>query len=64
MASTTSKAPSTSLVTAVEQAKFLISQQKYLEYLEVGSQKKALHTLRTELAPAAKESDALHNLSG
>jgi hypothetical protein len=47
-----------------EQARFLISQQKYLEYLEMGSQKKALHTLRAELAPVAKESDALHNLSG
>lgn len=50
--------------TASEQAKLLISQQKYLEYLESGSQKKALHTLRSELAPVAKDSEMLHTLSG
>ena len=50
--------------TAAEQAKFLVSQQKYLEYLEVGQQKKALYTLRTELAPVAKDPDVLHTLSG
>jgi hypothetical protein len=47
-----------------QQARFLISQQKYLEYLERGDQKKALHTLRSELAPTAKDSDLLHSLSG
>ena len=51
--------------TIAEQAKFLITQQKYLEYLEVGQQKKALATLRSELAPAtaAKNSEILHTLS-
>lgn len=47
-----------------EQTKFLIAQQKYLEYLEVGNQKKALHTLRTDLATIAKDSELLHTLSG
>ena len=51
-------------LTVVQQFKFLISRQKYLEYLELGQQKKALATLRTELAPVAKDSDDLHTLSG
>ena len=47
-----------------QQVKFSIAQQKYLEYLELGLQKKALNTLRQELAPVIKDSDTLHNLSG
>lgn len=50
--------------TPAESIKFLISQQKYLEMLEVGAQKKALAVLRIELAPVAKDSEALHTLSG
>ncbi|WVQ79097.1 hypothetical protein IAT38_001191 [Cryptococcus sp. DSM 104549] len=47
-----------------DQTRFLIAQQKYLEYLEVGQQKKALGTLRGELARVAKDQDVLHTLSG
>lgn len=47
-----------------DHAKFLIAEQKYLEYLEAGHQKKALGVLRSELAAAATDSDALHDLSG
>nr|XP_031862925.1 uncharacterized protein CI109_001399 [Kwoniella shandongensis]KAA5529997.1 hypothetical protein CI109_001399 [Kwoniella shandongensis] len=47
-----------------DQARFLIAQQKYLEYLEVGQQKKALGVLRGELARVAKDQDVLHTLSG
>ncbi|OXG46032.1 WD-repeat protein [Cryptococcus neoformans] len=47
-----------------DQARFLISQQKYLEYLEVGQQKKALSVLRGELARVAKDQNVLHTLSG
>ncbi|EIW66565.1 hypothetical protein TREMEDRAFT_34837 [Tremella mesenterica DSM 1558] len=47
-----------------EQARFLISQQKYLEYLESGNQKRALAVLRSELAPVVKDSEVLHTLSG
>ncbi|WRT65705.1 uncharacterized protein IL334_002651 [Kwoniella shivajii] len=46
------------------QANFLIAQQKYLEYLEVGQQKKALGVLRGELARVAKDQEVLHSLSG
>jgi len=53
-----------SSLTVAQQVKSLISQQKYLEYLELGQQKKALATLRTELAPIVKDSDHLHTLSG
>ncbi|KAL1406407.1 hypothetical protein Q8F55_008106 [Vanrija albida] len=49
---------------ASDHAKFLIAQQKYLEYLEGGQQKKALAVLRNELATSATDSDALHDLSG
>ncbi|KAL7419568.1 hypothetical protein Q5752_005480 [Cryptotrichosporon argae] len=44
-------------------ARFLIAQQKYLEYLEAGQQGKALRVLRHELAQSASDSDALHTLS-
>ncbi|RDB21395.1 WD repeat-containing protein 26 [Hypsizygus marmoreus] len=44
-------------------AKFLISQQKYLELLEAGRTTSALHVLRNELAPLNVDSDQLHTLS-
>nr|XP_019012068.1 WD-repeat protein [Kwoniella pini CBS 10737]OCF50849.1 WD-repeat protein [Kwoniella pini CBS 10737] len=47
-----------------DQANFLIAQQKYLEYLEIGQQKKALGVLRGELARVVKDQDVLHTLSG
>nr|XP_019050382.1 WD-repeat protein [Kwoniella bestiolae CBS 10118]OCF29312.1 WD-repeat protein [Kwoniella bestiolae CBS 10118] len=47
-----------------DQMKFLISQQKYLEYLEIGQQKKALGVLRGELNRVAKDQEVLHTLSG
>jgi hypothetical protein len=50
--------------TPAEQAKFLISQQKYLEQLELGQQKKALATLRSELTPIVKDREVLHTISG
>jgi len=45
------------------EAKFLISQQKYLEYLESGKTAMALHVLRNELAPLHTDPDLLHPLS-
>ena len=65
IASVKSKAIASGKGTMAEQAKFLISQQKYLEYLEAGQQKKALATLRSELAPftASIDSEVLHTLS-
>ncbi|KAI0819085.1 WD40 repeat-like protein [Irpex lacteus] len=44
-------------------AKFLISQQKYLELLEAGRTTSALWILREELAPLSTNSDVLHSLS-
>ncbi|KAF4576667.1 hypothetical protein EYR40_000914 [Pleurotus pulmonarius] len=44
-------------------AKFLISQQKYLELLEAQKTTAALHVLRTELAPLNVEAEHLHTLS-
>ncbi|KAH0583630.1 hypothetical protein H2248_009246 [Termitomyces sp. 'cryptogamus'] len=44
-------------------AKFLISQQKYLELLEAKKTTSALHVLRYELAPLNVDSDQLHTLS-
>jgi len=38
----------------LQEAMFLISQQKYLEYLEVGRITSALHVLRNELAPYSR----------
>ncbi|TFY82981.1 hypothetical protein EWM64_g1032 [Hericium alpestre] len=46
-----------------QEAKFLISQQKYLEYLEAGRITAALHVLRDELAPVHMEPEQLHPLS-
>lgn len=37
----------------VQMARFLVAQQKYLEFLELGQAKKALMVLRSELAPLA-----------
>jgi len=45
------------------EAKFFISQQKYLEYLESGKTAMALHVLRNELAPLHTDPDLLHPLS-
>ncbi|KAG5654118.1 hypothetical protein H0H81_007170 [Sphagnurus paluster] len=45
------------------EAKFLISQQKYLELLEAKKTTLALHVLRHELAPMNVDSDQLHTLS-
>ncbi|KAF8965302.1 WD40 repeat-like protein [Flammula alnicola] len=44
-------------------AKFLISQQKYLELLEARKSTAALQVLRNELAPLNVDSDQLHTLS-
>ena len=63
IASGKTKAVASGKGTVAEQAKFLIAQQKYLEFIEVGQQKKALATLRSELAPATKDSESLHTLS-
>jgi len=47
----------------LQEAMFLISQQKYLEYLEVGRITSALHVLRNELAPLLPDPEQLHPLS-
>lgn len=44
-------------------ARFLINEQKYLEYLESGKTTAALHVLRNELAPLNVDPDHLHTLS-
>ncbi|KAJ7085797.1 WD40 repeat-like protein [Mycena belliarum] len=44
-------------------ARFLISQQKYLELLEAQHTTEALQVLRNELAPLEVDSDHLHRLS-
>ena len=46
-----------------QEAKFLISQQKYLELLEANKITAALHVLRNELAPMSVDPDSLHALS-
>lgn len=58
------KTKATGKGTVQEQARFLISQQKYLELLEVGQQKRALGVLRGELAPVIREPEILHGISG
>ncbi|KAH9981139.1 WD40 repeat-like protein [Lactifluus volemus] len=45
------------------EAKFLISQQKYLEYLETSKTTMALHVLRNELAPLHMDPEQLLPLS-
>lgn len=44
-------------------ARFLISQQKYLELLEAQKVTAALHVLRNELAPLNTDIDKLNSLS-
>lgn len=51
------------LFAGLQEAKFLISQQKYLEYLEKGKTAMALHVLRNELAPLHTDPELLHPLS-
>ena len=46
-----------------QEAKFLISQQKYLEFLETGKTAMALHVLRNELAPLHMDPEQLQPLS-
>lgn len=46
-----------------QEARFLISQQKYLELLEAQSVNAALHVLRNELASLNIDVDDLHSLS-
>lgn len=43
--------------------KFLIFEQKYLEYLEDGKVLDALHVLRNELTPLQHNIDKVHILS-
>jgi len=43
--------------------KFLICEQKYLEYLEDGKVLDALHVLRNELTPLQHNIDKVHILS-
>ncbi|XP_067010012.2 WD repeat-containing protein 26 isoform X3 [Anabrus simplex] len=43
--------------------KFLLLEQKYLEYLEDGRVLDALHVLRTELTPLQHETERVHELS-
>ena len=51
------------LIAGLQEAKFLISQQKYLEYLELGKTTMALYVLRNELAPLHTDPELLHPLS-
>lgn len=44
--------------------KFLLLQQKYLEYLEDGKVLEALHVLRAELTPLKYNTERIHILSG
>ncbi|CAL1705275.1 unnamed protein product [Somion occarium] len=48
----------------LQEAKFLISRQKYLELLEADKTSAALQVLRYELAPLNVDPDQLHSLSG
>ncbi len=48
---------------AMQEARFLIAKQKYLEYLEAGKTTAALAVLRNEIAPLNPELDHLHALS-
>lgn len=47
----------------MQDARFLIAKQKYLELLEAGKPSAALNVLRNELAPLNPELDHLHALS-
>ena len=48
----------------VQRMKFLLLQQKYLEYLEDGKVLEALQVLRGELTPLKYNADRIHVLSG
>lgn len=48
---------------SLDVVKFLIAEQKFLEYLEARETKKALLVLRNELAPLNHNPDRLHQLS-
>ena len=43
--------------------KFLVLEQKYLEYLEDGRVLEALHCLRNELSPLKYNTERVHELS-
>lgn len=47
-----------------QRMKFLLLQQKYLEYLEDGKVLEALQVLRGELTPLKYNTDRIHVLSG
>ncbi|KAF4087996.1 hypothetical protein AMELA_G00077630 [Ameiurus melas] len=49
---------------AIVRMKFLLLQQKYLEYLEDGKVLEALHVLRAELTPLKYNTERIHILSG
>lgn len=48
----------------VQRMKFLLLQQKYLEYLEDGKVLEALQVLRAELTPLKYNAERIHILSG
>lgn len=50
-------------LTAPQEAKFLISQQKYMELLEGRRTAEALQILRNELAPLSPDPEQLHSLA-
>ena len=47
----------------LQEARFLLRRQKYLELLEAQSINEALHVLRTELASVNNDDEELHSLS-
>lgn len=51
------------LIGAVQEMKFLLLEQKYLEYLEEGRVLEALHVLRNELTPLQYNTPRVHQLS-
>ena len=52
------------LASSTQRMKFLLLQQKYLEYLEDGKVLEALQVLRGELTPLKYNTDRIHILSG
>lgn len=53
-----------SFIFPVQRMKFLLLQQKYLEYLEDGKVLEALQVLRAELTPLKYNTERIHILSG
>lgn len=47
----------------LQEMKFLLLEQKYLEFLEDGRVLDALHVLRNELTPLQHNTDRVHQLS-